>query len=222
MIAFFFAAENLLFSAAICLMLMIGVLEGVGSLLGAGLSHMLESLVPDVDIDGPDAAAGGGLSGFLGWLCVGRVPLLILLVAFLTAFGLSGLIIQSVAAKMLGAPLPGALAAIPAFAVSLPCTRWLGRAFARVMPHEETYAVSRGSFIGRVAVLTQGSADDVLSAEARLRDAHGRTHYVRVAADIAGERFTQGEQVLLVRNDGALFRVIRASGALAEEPRHQS
>jgi len=219
-IAFFFAAENVLFSAAICLMLLIGVLEGVGTLLGAGISHMLDSLVPDIDMDAPDVAAGGGLSGFLGWLCVGRVPLLILLVTFLTVFGIAGLVMQSVAAHALGTPLPGALVALPAFAAALPGTRWLGSAFARFMPHEETYAVSRNSFVGRVAVLTQGRADQTLAAEARLKDAHGRTHYVRVAADVAGETFDQGEQVLLVRNDGALFRVIRAGGALADPPRH--
>lgn len=226
MIAFVLAGQNLPFAVAITLMLLIALLEGITTILGMGLSSILESLMPDADIDmdmdadmdGADVQPASTLSRMLSWLRIGQVPVLVLLVIFLTAFGLLGFGIQSVASRMLGAFLPAALATIAAIALSLPVVRLLGGVLARIMPKDETEAVAEKSFIGRVAVITTGKARSGSPAQGRLNDRFGQSHYVMIEPDDADEEFVQGTEVLLVSQQGATFRAIQnTSAALKKE-----
>lgn len=214
MIEFLLASANLPFSAALGVMLVIGVMEAVGLLFGADLAGAVDSVLPDLDVDvdvdgGADAggAAPGPLAAALGWLCVGRVPALILLICFLLAFGLAGLGVQAMVQESTGALLPGWFAAIPALAIGLPATRFLGLGFAKILPQDETYAVSESEFLGKVATVTVGTARAGLPAEARLRDAHGNTHYVRVEPLRPAESFAAGTAVVLKVRDGAVYKV---------------
>ncbi len=212
------------FFTALGLMLGIAALELVSVLLGMGLSAMLENILPDSlspadgldadgpDVDGPDADgphAGGGLSGILGWLCIGRAPLLMLLVVFLTVFGLMGLAAQALALNALGRPLPAILAALPAAFLGLLAMRGFGRAFAQFFPRDASDAVSGETFIGRVAVIVRGEARKGFPAEAKLRDQHAATHYLLVEPDVEGEVFHAGDEALLVSHVGGRFRAIR-------------
>ncbi|SEA20124.1 YqiJ family protein [Microbulbifer marinus] len=208
--AFLLQDGNLLFTGALVLMLMIAVLEGVMTLIGVGISDLLDNLLPDVDVDldAPDTEVGGVLTKFLGWLRFGEVPALILLVAFLVAFGISGLLIQMFVDSMVGFLLPGWLLAIPVLLLALPQVRFVGNLLRRFAVGDETEAVGRNSFIGRVATITIGEAAAGSPAEARFSDEFGTTHYVMVEPD-ADDTFSQGEQVLLVEERGANFRVIR-------------
>ncbi|MEM7410028.1 MAG: YqiJ family protein [Myxococcota bacterium] len=228
---FLSAPGNQVFNIALLVMLGIAVLEGVATLLWGGVSQVIDAMLPEADLDVDldldldvdvdlDADPSGGPSGLaaaeaglftpiLAWLQIGRVPILVLLVIFLTAFGLSGLLVQSFARELSGHALPALLASAPALAVALPSVRIFGGWVARIMPKEETSAVSRETFVGRVATIVIGTARQQTPAEARLRDEHGRTHYVMVEPDVPGEEFGQGDEVLLVRSDGARFRVIR-------------
>lgn len=208
--AFLLQDGNQLFTGALVLMLMIAVLEGVMLMIGAGISDMLDNLLPDMDIDldAPDTEAGGVLTKVLGWLRFGEVPALILLVAFLVSFGICGLLIQMFADELLGKLLPGWLLAIPVFMLALPQVRFVGNLLRKFAVGDETESVGRSSFVGRVAVITIGEAAAGSPAEARFSDEFGTTHYVMVEPD-DGETFTQGEQVLLVEERGANFRVIR-------------
>ena len=161
------------FAVAIGLMLVITLVEVFGTLIGMPASAALDSIVPEIDVDldmdmdmdmdgdiagGPldvdgilDAPTAGPLSQLLGWLCVGKVPVLVLLVIILTAFGLTGFAVQGAAGTLLGAPLPAWLASIPAFFVALPVTRHMGLGIAKIMPKEETEAISQRQFIGKIA-----------------------------------------------------------------------
>ena len=47
-----------------------------------------------------------------------------------------------------------------------------------------------------------------LAAQARVRDALGRSHYLMVEPDLDDEVFEEGAQVLIVRKAGAFFRCI--------------
>ncbi len=209
------AAPNAAFTLALGLMLVIALMEGVAVLVGAGLSQFLDSMIPeidvDIDIDAPDASPSG-FTQFLGWLQVGRVPVLVLFIIFLTAFGLVGLVVQSMVHGTLGSYLPGWLAVLPALAVSLPVVRVVGGFVAAVLPDDETDAVAEASFIGRVAVITLGTAQPDSPAEAKLRDEHGHTHYVMVQPDTADARFEQGAYVRLTDRQGATFSA-RATSA---------
>ncbi len=212
---FLLAAENLPFTVSIVLMLAIAALEGVTSLFGAGLSHLIDSFVPDVDMDvDPDLDVDGGgvlggdsaLSSVLGWLSVGKVPLLVLLVIFLTIFGFAGLVLQTAVQSVTGALLPGWLASVPALLVALPTMRLCGRVIGKFIPKDESSAVSRKTFIGRVATITLGTATKGNPAQGKLHDEHGQAHYVMIEPDIAGETFAVGEKIILVAGTGGLFR----------------
>lgn len=227
MLDFLLQPENLVFGVALALMLGIAILEGVMTVLGAGLSGLLDNLLPegvqadlDLDIDGDidgaevlDAASPSALSKLLGWLCVGRVPVLVLLVAFLLSFGLVGFALQKVVFAVSGALLPGWIVWLPALAAALPPTRWIGRAVARIVPSDETSAVSVDSFVGRTAVVTLGTAKQGQPAQARLKDQHGQSHYVMVEPDNTQDEFTTGSRVLLVRRVNSTFLAIENTNA---------
>jgi hypothetical protein len=206
------ADQNLPFSVSLAVMLGMALLEGISTLLGAGVSHLLDALLPDLDLDpqlsGMEGQGTSSLSRLLGWLRIGQVPALILLVIFLTAFGLTGLAIQSLARASIGSFLPAGLASLPALALAIPAVRLFGGALAAILPKDETDAVTEASLVGRIAVITLGTARSGYPAEARTTDTHGTTHYLMVEPDIPGDEFPAGTAVLLVSRSGSLFKAI--------------
>ncbi|MEL7110811.1 MAG: YqiJ family protein [Pseudomonadota bacterium] len=220
------------FTAALIVLGLIATLELVGLLFGVAFSGLVDSALPDIELDAdadfemdaelggdggplhvdgpdmPDMPSAGPLSQFLSWLCVGKVPVLILLAAFLLGFGLTGLTIQETVQGVLGIYLWPILVAVPAFMVALPTTRYLGLSIAKVMPKEETDAVSRNAFIGAVATIIRGEAELGKPAEAKLRDVNGTTHYILVEPDQTGLKFEQGNEVLLVKKSGSIFQAV--------------
>jgi hypothetical protein len=193
-----------LFSAAVGLVLGLAVIETLGLLLGhGGLSGLADHGF--LDAHGPDVDA----DGLLGWLHLGRVPLTILLIIFLAAFGLAGFTAQILARQFLGQFLPLPLVAAGAVFLALPAVRILGGAIGRIIPKDETFAVSLDDLAGRIATVVTGTARRDRPAQARVRDALGRTHYVMVEPDEADEVFPAGSEVLLVRRvGGSRFRAI--------------
>jgi hypothetical protein len=186
MLEIFAAPANWPFSVALLVMLMIGAVEAFG--LGASAVHL------DV---GAGVDGGGDL---LGWLGVGQVPLLILLVVFLALFGLAGLAIQQFAG-----PLPLWIAAPAAAAAALPLTGLGARGLARIMPRDETTAVSLDSLVGKKATITIGTARRGSPAQARVVDDHGQAHYVMVEPYDDSHSVGQGETVRLDRREGNIF-----------------
>lgn len=165
---------------------------------GHGPLGFLDSL--DIDVD------GGGFDQILGWLEVGRVPFLVVLAAQLTFFAVVGFALQAAAVRLLGAPVSGWIAAPAAFVVGLWPAKGVTRLVARFVPQEQTSAVSADSFIGRAAVVTQGTARGKLSAEARLTDEFGQNHYVRVVPFDEAAILPQGAEIVLVERRGGVFR----------------
>ena len=129
-----------------------------------------------------------------------------LLIVFLCGFGLSGYVLQNATIQAVGWPLHPALASLGALAAALPITRAGGLLLARIMPKQETEAVSHTSFVGQVATITQGVARRGLPAEAKLRDRFGRTHYIRIEPDTDDTELHAGTEVLVLRQHGAIFR----------------
>ena len=196
---FLLSPDNVPFVAALVLMLLIGAVEALGLGGGMAVGEGIEGLDGDVNVETPS---------LLSWINVGRLPLLMLIVVFLFGFGMTGLIGQRMVAALIGQPGPWFLAAPLAFAVALPVTRVFGRGVARIMPRDETSAVSRDSLVGRVAVIVTGDACQASAAQARVRDEHGQVHYVMVEPDNATDVFVQGSSVLLVRHAGAKYFAI--------------
>ena len=75
------------------------------------------------------------------------------------------------------------------------------------MPQNETYAVSSSDFLGKVAVITLGTARAGMPAEAKLHDAHGNTHYVRVEPLRPDDSFPTGTAVLLKTRENSVYKV---------------
>jgi len=214
------------FTIALGLMLFIAALELVGMVAGLGLSDMLDSVLPDfeADIEGPDgpdapdgAFDGSALATVLAWLAIGKVPLLVLIVAFLTAYGLTGFVGQSVFHAITGIYVHGWIAGTAALFVALPLTGRIGHAIARIMPKEETDAISRETFIGKVVEIIRGEAKFGQPAEAKFKDFAGTVHYVLVEPDDETTVFKQGDEILLVRKKGAHFAgIVNTSPALSK------
>lgn len=213
MLQLLLASENLLFSVALLLMLLIGLLELIAVLFGSSFSSSLESLLPEVEVS-PHTEVGqldadSALSRFFGWLRIGEVPLLMLLVLMLLSFGLLGLIMQSLLLSMLGFMVPAWLATPVVLFASLPMVRFSGGILHRLMPRDETTAVTSDSLLGRIAIITLGTARQSYAAEARVKDQHGYQHYIQVEPDNPEECFVQGTEVLLLTRQGAVYKAIK-------------
>lgn len=224
MIELLTAAEAQVFVVALAVMLIIALLEGVGMLLGAGLSEFLESMLPEVDADlGVDIDLDGPQSSpplftrFLSWLRIGEVPILMIIVVFLTAFGLIGLVLQSFVAGLFGSPLPQWVAVLPALMLALPLTRLSAGVLAMVMPKDETDAVAESTFVGRIATVTLGTARVGSPAEAKLEDEHGYVHYIMVEPDAVSSEFAMGTEVLITEHTGSVFKgIVNPTAALVD------
>lgn len=200
----FLAPESWPFTVAALLLVAIAVVEGLALLVGMSLSGWLDHFVPD-------AAHGveGVSDSWLGWLHIGKVPILVLLVILLTAFALIGYVLNALARGTLGFYPPAPISAVAAFLGALPVVRMSGAAIARIIPRDETTAVGFDSLVGRVAVVVTGTARANYPAEARVKNEHGQTLYVRVEPDGADLQFGAGESVLLVRQiSGSRFLAI--------------
>lgn len=222
MIDFFLSSANTPFTIALAVMVIFTLMEIISTALGMGLSEMVDSLLPEIeadidldvetdmaDFDGPASS----LTKLLAWFRVGEVPVVMLFIIFLTGFGLSGTTIQFLALSILGSPLPVVLASLISLMAAIPAVRFCGGLLGKYMPKDETYVVSEDSFLGMVATLTLGDATTGKTAQAKLRDKHGQTHYLLVEPDNPEESFKQGETVIIVRKKGSLFTIIAADHA---------
>ena len=166
----------------------------------------------DIDIidspnyDGFPDLEHGWLSSIFNWLHLGKVPVLILLSAFLLSFGLIGLIGQGLIASIFGGPISAYLAGPLAFLAAVPLTSIFGKKFSKVLPKLETSAINVDSLVGSVGRITIGTATFDRPAEAKVVDQHGTQHYVRVAPLEEGESFVSGTEVMLTEKEGAVFR----------------
>lgn len=189
-----FAAETWPFTAATFLMLLIAIIEGVAMVVGANLSESLQHALPD-----PWDNIHGPFDKLLGWLHLGRVPFLVLLVLFLAGFALTGFALNLVTHRFLGVWTPPMISIPAAFFATLPIVRILGAGLARVIPQDQTFAVSFDSLVGRAATIVNGVARQGYPAQARVANEHGQNIYVMVEPDAEGMTFQKDERVLLTR-----------------------
>lgn len=204
-----FVSDLLPFSIALLTMFAIAILEGVGMLLGATISSLLDALVPDFDTNVDLEVSQNGLTKLLGWMNVGRVPLLIIIIAFLTVFGLAGLVIQFFVNGLIGIYLNVWIAVAITLAVSLPMTKSFTNILQKILPQDETSVISSSDFIGKVAVITLGQSTKGYPAEAKFTDIHGQTHYLMVEPEEDGIVFKQGESIILSKENSSGFYAIK-------------
>lgn len=199
--SWFTATATWPFWVALLLILGIAVLEGIGLLLAISPSNVLDAWLPDFD----DAE---WLGRVLGWLHLGRLPSLVLLLLFLTGFAVFGFALQHLLQTLTGHTLPALLASVLAVPAGMAGTRSLGGLLVHVLPRDESSAVSDQSFVGRSAIITAGHARRGLAAQARVKDQYGCTHYLMVEPDLEEQPLAEGSEVLLVSKPGSFYRAI--------------
>jgi hypothetical protein len=180
-----FAPETWPFTVATFLLLLIAIVEGIAMVLGSSLSQPLQHLLPD-----PGDVHVGLFDKLLGWLSFGRVPALVLMVLFLASFALTGFALNLVVRQLFGFWVPPLISSIAAFLIA-------GAGLARVIPKDQTYAVSFDSLVGRVATIVNGTARPGYPAQAKVANEHGQMLYVMVEPEAEGMTFQSGERVLL-------------------------
>jgi hypothetical protein len=206
MLEYFSAPENNLFLIALGLMVALFIVQLLGMVLGMRVFGFLDSLLPDFEVDVPEP---GSLQKVFGFFHLGRVPLIMTIDVFLFFFSGIGFNLQHFLESSFGFRLPLTLASGIAFVCSLPLTGMANKILSGILPKDETAALSQDTFIGRPAIITIGTVTHTRQSEARLKDALGRDQYVQVIADVEGETFPAGSEVLLVQRQKHLFTVIK-------------
>lgn len=204
---FIAAHENVVFTAAAIVMLVLALIEVAGLLLAASPFAFLDDLFPHAHDD-------GGFGQSLAWLNAGRLPALVFLIVLLTLFAVIGYGLQLLTLSATGALANGWLLALPAALASAFATRWLSRWLAPRLPRDESTAVGVDELVGRVAQVTIGEVRQGQPGRATLRDQHGNLHNLRIVVAKPADRFQAGEQVLIATRKGQLFLVTSVPEAL--------
>jgi len=202
----FIHPSNFIFSVSLCLMLLFGILELILLLLGGGSQSFLEQFLPDDFTSAQHAEIGidadqSLFSLVLDWLYLGRVPLFVWLIIFLT------FIIQSIFHHFTADFFSAWIIAPACLFISMPVVRYSTMIMAKILPQDETTAIYSEELIGRTAVIILGEAKINSPAEAKVKDQFGQMHYVLVEPE-QNEIFHQGQSVVLTQKTKIGFQAI--------------
>ena len=193
----FLLTENIPFTIAIIVALLIGVLELINLLVG-GITDAFDTLIPEKDFS---IDIGDGFS-FTDYLCIGRIPFLMWLVIMLTSFGIIGIFFQSIfhTSLFIALPISFVLAVFP--------TRHASLFLQKVLPQDETTAITSDTLVGRTATIVIGTASVNNPAQAKVKDEHNHTHYIMVVPEDSNDNYSAGTEVILSSYNGVLFTAI--------------
>jgi amino acid transporter len=176
------------------------------SAIGVGSDHEAES---DHDHDhdhdndhdhgqGEHHGEAGFVSGALSLLGVGRVPLMILLTMLFLFFGFIGVSVNLLLARHLPPISLVPVALLTGLLGSYFLTASFGRAIARIVPKEESYATSFEKLVGQTGhvVLVLGASE----AYTQVTDRFGNFQEIR-CKELDGKPLHQGQAVLITSVD---------------------
>lgn len=195
LIEFFLSDLNIIYSVSLAIVFGLALLEGVALLIGASVMSILDDLI-DIDVD--TEVSTNGLTSLLGWLCLNKLPMLVWLILILTSFSISGLVYNYTVANTLNLTVLFWFSKPIAVFGALMLTHYFGNAIAKIIPKNESSAVTTDSFAGKVATITLGKASKGNAAEAVLKDEYNQKHYVMVEPEDEMSCFNQGTAVVLM------------------------
>lgn len=179
---------------------------------GCKLARFLDQFIPD-DLFAPthpdvhvDAEQGIWLQ-FLDWLYLGRIPVLVWLIIFLTTYALFGFIVQSLYFQITEQYFPLWIIAPASLFLCMPIVRLVAAIMSKVLPKDETTAIRLDELIGLRAEIFLGNAKVNYPAQAKVKDQHGQTHYILVEPE-TDITFSQGQHVILTRKTTIGFQAI--------------
>lgn len=204
--------SNLAFSVSLCLMLLLGILECLLLVVGTTSQGFLDQFIPDdlLDVHHADLDLDSNHSlwvQFLDWLYLGRIPVLVWLIIFLTTYALFGFIAQHLYLQVFGDFLPFWMIAPLSLLLCMPIVRVVSRIIAKIIPQDETTAIRLDQLIGLEAEIILGDAKPNYPAQAKVKDQHGQTHYVLVEPE-GDTVFAQGQRVTLSQKTKIGFQAI--------------
>ena len=196
-------SSNLFFSVSLCLMLLLGIVECLLLIIGSTSQGFLDQFIPDqlLETHPPNVelnADHGVFVQFLDWLYLGRVPVLVWLIIFLTTYALFGFIVQAIFYNFTQTYFPLWIIAPACFILCMPIVRICAAIIAKIIPQDETTAIHSDELIGRTAQVILGEAKQHYPAQAKVIDQFGQTHYILVEPE-SDETFQQGQNVILTQ-----------------------
>lgn len=152
----FINPSNLFFSVSLCFMLFLGIFECLLLLIGFSTQSFLDQFIPEQIIGSqhPDLeinAEQSGLLQFLDWLYLGRIPVLIWLIIFLTVYALFGFIVQAIFYHFTQSYFPLWIIAPACLILCMPFIRLSAATISKILPKDETTAIKLEELIGRTA-----------------------------------------------------------------------
>lgn len=205
-----FSPECAPFAIAAAILVGLTAIEMLAMVMGFSMTEFLGK---------PEVHGHDGILAYLSWLNLGGVPLLILMMLTLGLFAMTGFALQAVA-NAFWAPLPSLIAVIPAALATIPMVRASSRTVARIVPHDETYAVDLDALLGRTAEVSIGPLDQGLPGRARVKDQHGNWHVLRARAAKGEGPLAIGASILLVDHKANVFIAIPAPVDPADADNH--
>ncbi|MBY5366439.1 YqiJ family protein [Rhizobium leguminosarum] len=193
-----FSPECAPFAIAAAILVGLTAIEMLAMVMGFSMTEFLGK---------PEVHGHDGILAYLSWLNLGGVPLLILMMLTLGLFAMTGFALQAVA-NAFWAPLPSLIAVIPSALATIPMVRASSRTVARIVPHDETYAVDLDALLGRTAEVSIGPLDQGLPGRVRVKDQHGNWHVLRARAAKGEGPLAIGASVLLVDHKANVFIAI--------------
>jgi hypothetical protein len=204
---FFLAQSNLPYAVALAIVALLGVIEGLTLIAGISLMAAMDDWLPDADLD--TDLPQGGLTALAGWLCLDRLPVLIWFVLALGCFSITGYLLNYFSWLLTSALLPQVFSLLLALPLAAVACHFLGGQLARVLPKNESSAVSIEDLSGSVGTVTLGCAIKGNPSEAVVQDQYRQKHYVLVEPEDEDTEFPAGVQVVLLRRSGRVWSATR-------------
>lgn len=207
-VQFLFLDDNRAFLSFFLIVGALVILEVISMVLGSSLSelgNLLHIDKPEIaKPDKPEFGGKDGVAGFLDWMNAGHVPFTVFFATTLMAWSILGFILQWIVFKIFGVAGPWALMVPMALIPTIMCTRELTRWMAYLVPREFTTAVFLESLEGKVGPVTI-QANPMAPGQAKVKDDHGQTHYVRIVPE-GDEELKQGDDVVLLDSTNHIFK----------------
>ena len=218
---------NVLFSAPLVFVFLFAILQliGVGFELGGGEPDVDVDVdvdvEPDIDIDvdadvDADAEAGGGGPGLIastfGFMNVGKVPCMVLLMTLFASWGIVGLVCNSIIPVKKFPPFIG-ISLGAAFILSILGTKYIAAGIARILPESEP-PTTYSSLCGSTAQVTSGRVSPTFG-RAVVQAPDGSRLNISCRVREGDKEPVHGDEVILAYYDEntRTFEVVKADSA---------
>ncbi|MCP8351823.1 YqiJ family protein [Gammaproteobacteria bacterium Comchoano-2] len=184
------------FAVALC------ALECLSALFGFLLSSAIDLCTPTID---KDFGSFTHMDFLANLLFFGKVPFLIVLLITTTLYGLSGLLIQYFYLLEFTTLLAGWQASIPAIMIAMMLSHILLKYIHQFVAISENHSISHEELVGMSGTLVIGHATHALSAQAKVKDRHGKTHYVMVRTEDDMLQLDAGDHLIITAHQQKFY-----------------